>query len=367
MSPLAKKSALITGFPGFLAHRLLLELATEGDAPIYVLSLPDTLVAARREINELEKKAPRLEGRVKLVSGDITRKRLGMDPRLYEELLKEVGVVWHLAALYDLAVEAQIAYRVNLGGTYEVLDFCEKCTGLERFNHISTCYVSGTRRGKILESELDCGQDHHNHYEATKFWSEVEVQRRMKDLPTTVLRPGIVVGDSQTGTTAKYDGPYFIFQLLHRLPKWLPFPNIGRGDTVVNLVPVDFVAQSMSYLGLHGDATGKVLHLAAPHPMTAKQIVDAVLRHFEHDPARGQIPASWVERALENQLIQEWTGIPPEALAYFNHDAHYDTTEASALLSQGGISCPHLSTYLPTLLDTFLRFPDGPPPLSKTV
>ena len=354
---------LITGFPGLLAGQLLQEIAAEGQAPIHLLCLPAMADKARRQIQRLDQELPGLANRVQIHRGDITRPRLGLDETTYQSLTESIGLVWHLAALYDLAVENQIAFRVNLGGTYEVLDFCEAADDLIRLNYISTCYVSGTRRGEILESELDCGQRHHNHYESTKFWAEVEVQRRMATLPTAIFRPGIVVGDSRTGKTAKYDGPYFIFQLLHRLPQWMPFPNIGSGQAVVNLVPLDFVCTAIAHLGLHPKATSQVFQVADPHPMTARQIVDAVLRHLDRKPARGQLPPSWVEQALENKLVQAWSGIPPEALVYFNHDARYDTRATSAALQDTAIRCPHLSTYLPTLLDYFLRHPDSPPPL----
>lgn len=352
---------LLTGFPGFLANHLLRHLAERTTGPLHLLCLPDTLRAAQRQIKQLAGAYPGLEGRWTLHEGDITSPRLGLSPQIYSELTTTVGVVWHLAALYDLAVEEALAYQVNMGGTINLLDFCEDCTSLLRLNYISTCYVSGDRVGRIYEDELDRGQRHKNHYETTKFWAEVEVQRRMSAIPTVIFRPGITVGDSRTGEINKYDGPYYIFRLLHRLPERMPFPNIGRGDAAVNLVPVDFVAQALAALGHRQELDGQVFHLADPNPMSARAIVDSLLSLFGRPSAVGRLPAAWVERALMSRSIETLAKVPAQALVYFNHDAQFDTTQATAALQSEDIYCPHLSSYLGRLVDFYLRYPDEPP------
>ena len=59
-------------------------------------------------------------------------------------------------------------------------------------------------------------------YGWTECWSlirraRVEVRERMRDgLPATIYRPAIVVGDSRTGVTQKYDGPYYVIRWLLR-------------------------------------------------------------------------------------------------------------------------------------------------------
>ena len=351
----------ITGFPGFLAEHLLAELAPRLDAPVHLLALRSTLDAARRRLAALERAFPELAGRCQIHGADIAEEGLGLDPSIRKELAAQVGTFWHLAALYDLAVPREIAFRVNVQGTANVLDFLASCPNLERLNYVSTCYVSGTRTGQILEDELDLGQRHKNHYEETKFWAEVEVWRRREEVPSTIFRPSVVVGDSHTGRTGKYDGPYYIFRLLHRLPEWMPVPRIGSGDAPVNLVPVDFVVQAMANLGHRSDTLGEVFHLADPHPMGASQIVDHILKTFGRRPSVGRLPARWVERTLKNQTLEQWTGVPQEALTYFNHNASFDTTNADRALSSAGISCPPLPLYLDNLLHFFLSYPDAPP------
>ena len=164
-----------------------------------------------------------------------------------EALLEDVTEVWHLAAVYDLAVGEEIARRVNVVGTDRVLELCRGLPDLERLHHVSTCYVSGRHDGVFREDDLDSGQAFRNHYESTKHEAELLVRRAMAaGLPATIYRPGIVVGDSRTGETQKYDGPYFLATFLRRQPPVAVVPSVADPDRVrFCLVPRDFVIDAM--------------------------------------------------------------------------------------------------------------------------
>ena len=131
--------------------------------------------------------------------------------------------VWHLAAVYDLAVAPQVARRVNVDGTRNVLDFCREQPHLRRLQYVSTCYVSGRFEGEFTEDALDVGQAFRNHYEETKYEAELLVRKAMADgIPATIYRPGIVVGDSQHRRHAEVRRSL--------LPRHLPrAPGLARG------------------------------------------------------------------------------------------------------------------------------------------
>ena len=354
-------TSLVTGFPGFLTSHILVELAARQDpgARFVLLVLPDQREAAARRLEGLDEAHPGLglQQRCALVEGDITRPDLGLGQQPYETLRHEVGVVWHLAALYDLAVEEEVARRVNVTGTIHVLDFCELCPDLLRLNYVSTCYVSGDREGAILEDELDEGQGHKNHYESTKFWAELEVQRRAArcDLEVVILRPGIIVGDSYTGATEKFDGPYFVFRLLERLPTWLPIPNVGRGEAPVNLVPIDFASRAMAHIALSSTSATPghpgVYQIADPRPMLARDVLALAADLLGHRRLHGLSLPPWLaEAALQSEAVSHALELPAEALAYFDHDARYDSSATQRALATSDIRCPHLSSYLDRLL-----------------
>ena len=117
------------------------------------------------------------------MEGDITQPGLGLNGRG----LDDVTEVWHLAAVYDLAVECELAVRVNVEGTRNVLDAIARCPGLERLHYFSTCYVSGRYAGPFGEDDLEVGAPFNNYYEETKHDAEADVRRRMAaGLPATI-------------------------------------------------------------------------------------------------------------------------------------------------------------------------------------
>ena len=203
------------------------------------------------------------------MTGDITAPQLGIDADALAGL-DDVTEVWHLAAIYDLTVDEAIARRVNVDGTAQVLDFCRSRPEFERLQYVSTCYVSGDFAGDYPEDVLDAGQHFRNHYESTKFAAEMLVREAIADgLPATIYRPGIVVGDSSTGATQKYDGPYFLASFLRRQPPVAIVPAVGDADTVkVCLVPRDFVVSAMDELSVLPESIGRT-YLCAHRPEPA--------------------------------------------------------------------------------------------------
>ena len=221
---MADRLAFFTGFPGFIGTRLVAALI-EADPKLRVAALVEPRMAERaREV------AAKLDAkRVEILEGDIGERGLGLSGDQLERLRAEVTIAYHLAAIYDLAVPLEIAQRVNVEGTGNVLDLCSDCKRLERLNYVSTAYVAGDRTGVVYEHELALGQGFKNHYESTKFQAELWVRHAMHKVPATIYRPAIVVGDSQTGETQKFDGPYYILRTISRTMRLGGrIPQIGK-------------------------------------------------------------------------------------------------------------------------------------------
>lgn len=339
---------LVTGFPGFIAGRLVERLAADdADATFFLLCEPRFALTALARAEAIAARIPSFAGRFRVVPGDIRQPGLGLAPAVGDALRATVTRVWHLAAIYDLAVPASAAYAVNVDGTVHVLDLCETLR-LERLNYVSTCFVAGDRTGRVYEDELDVGQGFKNHYESTKCWAEKHVRHR--GLPTTILRPSIVVGDSVTGETAKGDGPYFVMQLLFRMPRWAPMVDVGPSQARVNLVPVDYVVDAMARLDRAPAATGATVALADPDPLTAHEILAGMLAHLGRRPVVGAVPAR-VADLVARPRVGALVGIPRQSFDYFNHPVAFDTSVASRLLAPLRPPCPRLDTYLPALID----------------
>jgi thioester reductase-like protein len=206
-----------------------------------------------------------------LIEGDITRKNLGIADEDLKAVERETTDVFHLAAIYDLSVARDIALLINVRGTKNVNAFVKTLPNLRRYNYVSTCYVAGKRKGEILETELEHDAGFRNFYEETKYLAEIEVEKLKDELPVTIFRPAVVVGDSGSGETAKYDGIYYLIQYLRKLPALLRFINVGNSQVRLNLVPVNFVVEAMAALAKDEKAIGKTVALADPNPLTTEQ------------------------------------------------------------------------------------------------
>ncbi len=354
-------TVFMTGFPGFIAKRLVDRLLRKDPAADFCFLVEARLRSlAEDSLAALDERHPGVRARSRILLGDITAPRLGLDEPSYRAEAARTTHAWHLAAIYNLAVPASVAYRVNVLGTAAVLDFCQECPRLERLDYVSTCYVSGTRTGRILESELDVGQGFKNHYESTKCWAELEVRRRMPRLPVAIHRPGIVVGDSRTGETDKYDGPYFVMKLLAKLPSWLPMVNIGEGRARVNLVPVDFLVDAMAELASRRESIGLTFQHADPRAHTSREIMAAILEALGYRKPLVGLPGPLVERALGVPALRNLVKIPQETVIYFNHEAVYDATNLERLLAGSGIACPDFLSYVGVLVDYVRRYPEKP-------
>ena len=355
----AKRTVLITGFPGFLAKRLLRRLGKEQPENRYVLLVEGRFQEkAEQELRQLAAAVPALEGRWEVFAGDITDPQLGLSYGDYWDLASRVNRVWHFAAIYDLAVRAEVARAVNVDGTRHVLDFCAACTDFRCLYYVSTCYVSGDRTGVIKEDELVKGQAFKNHYESTKYAAEVEVQQRRDKVPSVVFRPAIVVGDSRTGETDKYDGPYYMIRLLMRMPRWLPMVAIGRGKSVINLVPVDFVVNAMAAISGQEGAIGKTFQLADPAPLPTVEGLDLILKSLGRGKTFGRVPAGLMDWLMGIRFVRRLLQMPRETVVYMNHDTRYDTTNTQRALEGTGVRCPRLPDYIANLTDYVYQHPE---------
>ena len=352
---------LMTGFPGFLGSALLPRiLARRPDGTLHCLVQAQHLELARLRVADLAAEHPHVAGRVELVIGDITQPGLGVDP-VSRARLAGVDEVWHLAAVYDLAADAELARRVNVEGTAHVLEFCRSRAHLERLQYVSTCYVSGDYVGEFPEDELDLGQGFLNHYDATKFAAEVLVRRAMRaGLRATIYRPGIVVGDSQTGRTQKYDGPYFLASYLRRQPAVAFVPNVGPRDEVrVGLVPRDYVIDAIDALSVMERSVGRTYALTDPNPPTAREVVEAFAGHLGKKVVWVPLPLRPTRAAIGAVPgMEKLLGIPAQTLDYFAFPTTYATANAVSDLEGTGIVCPPFATYADRLLDFMADHPE---------
>ena len=353
---LSEETIFLTGFPGFIAGRLVERLATEG-ARFLLLVQPAFMERARADVARIAEKTGASSESFRLLEGDITREGLGLSAPELDEARSDATVVFHLAAVYDLAVARDVAARVNVEGTRNVNAFAKSVRNLRRYHYVSTCYVAGRRRGAILESELRHDAGFRNNYEETKYLAELEVDALKSELPVTIHRPAVVCGDSRTGETAKYDGVYYLINYLRIFPAALSLANIGNRNVRLNVVPVDFVVEAMAALARDDASAGETVQLADPAPLTTEELFDVISRNLAGRESLFTLPAPVVRTTLNIPLNERVTGLPRVGVPYFFLKQTYDTARATALLAPHGVRCPRFPEYAPTLLDFVERHP----------
>lgn len=337
----------VTGYPGFIGKRLVEYIAKQQPkGKIYLLVQPKFFKDAKRY-------AERIKGaEIQILQGDIVDMHLGLSGEEYGQLCSEVTDIFHLAAIFYLGVPFEQAQRVNVDGTRNVLELARDCEHLRRFNHFSTCYVSGDRVGVIAEDELDAGQQFRNAYEETKFQAEKLIQRASKSgLPITIYRPSSVIGDSKSGEIDKFEGPYYLAILLVTSPLSVPLPLPGNGVAPLNVVPVDFVVAATWTISRDPRAVGRTFHLVDPNPMSARRVYELIAQKANKRLPRFNLPSKATEAVLKLPLLEKLARPQRQAISYVNHLAIYNCHNTLELLDGTGIRCPPLESYLDTLVN----------------
>jgi thioester reductase-like protein len=347
-------SVLLTGFPGFIGARLLPRLLELSPEETFVCLVQERFLdVARRELDAIEARLPAARGRLAMAVGDITQSGLMLSADDAARLRRELTAAYHLAAVYDLAVSRELGMRVNVEGTRNVLAFLAEATHLERLHYVSTAYVAGSATGVFRESDLDVGQGFKNHYEETKFLAEVEVVR--SGVPAAIYRPSVVVGDSRTGETGKFDGPYFTLTAMEKVPSPGVFVRIGSGQNPANIVPVDFVVEALARLSTQRGTVRNTYHLTDPHPPAVIEVERLFARALGKSFAYLPVPRRLAKAVFGLGPVRRHFGMPAQILDYFEHSLRFDTTEASRALSTLGLECPRFPDYADRLVSFYLQ------------
>lgn len=325
---------VFTGFPGFIATRLMESCARKGWG-LAAIVLPSEMEKAQKQAFIIEEKTGC--GAIRLLPGDITVEGLALSSEDRCWLESQQLIFWHLAAIYDLAVPENIAKKVNILGTQNVNSLVKTLDGLERYMYFSTAYVAGTREGLLLEDELIRPKAFKNHYEETKFEAERLVQQLKPQVPTTIIRPGIVRGHSMSGETSKFDGPYFFLNMIDRMKHFPVIPYIGRTQSTINVVPVDYILEASVYLSVLEKAESSTVHLTDPNPHPVEEVYRAMVYEMTGKYPKGRIPKKLAAFSMRAPIIRKYLGVEAETLDYMDWPAQFDTQNAQSLLEGSGI------------------------------
>jgi NAD(P)-dependent dehydrogenase (short-subunit alcohol dehydrogenase family) len=362
-------SYFVTGATGFIGRNLV-ELLLEREGTIYAL----VREGSKGRLQELRNRWGVDESRVVGIVGDLAEPRLGVSDADLERLTGDVDHLFHLAAIYDMTADAETQRVGNVAGTRHMVEFAEAIEA-GRVHMVSSIAAAGLYRGTWREDMFEEAQDLDTHpYFRTKHESE-GVVRNECDRPWRVYRPGIVVGNSETGEMDKVDGPYYFFKLIRRIrntvPQWMPMFGIEGRE--INIVPVDFVVRAMDHIAHLDDLDGRAFSLTDPDPPTAGEVIDTFARAAHAPQSSVRLPAAALEAlepllrlgittmplgdALLDRALADFD-IPRSVLIYVNYPTHFDSRQTEAALAGTDIAVPPLEAYAGKLWDYWERHLD---------
>jgi thioester reductase-like protein len=202
-----------------------------------------------------------LQTRIRIFVGDLTTPLFGLDRDAYDRLIHTTDSVIHCAASLNRKSEKS-CLNVNLRGTLEVVQLARRSHyyhGLRRFSNVSTVAVAGKRSNEVVTEDhsIEWDRSDYDPYARTKKFCEHMVRELLPEVPVTIFRPSIVLGDSRYAQTTQFD-MVKAFVFLAGLPA-LPF----RPNDKIDIVNVDFVADAISTLHSKENPQYDTYHLSS--------------------------------------------------------------------------------------------------------
>jgi thioester reductase-like protein len=352
----------VTGGTGLVGLHLLPRLLRRFPDSTITLLLragndPNAALRARTLATRLQDEfaIPDAARRITGIAGDVTNDHLGIDEHHLPSLIRSTTHIIHGAATIRFDHPLAEARTINLEGTRRMLRLAQRCAdkgGLQRFLYIGTSSVSGQREGPIFEHELEMGQKFFNTYEQSKCESERLVRNHFSGIPTTIVRPSIIIGDSATGKTPTFNVIYIPLRLFHRgLLSIIP----ASPDTLLDLVPVDWVDEVIVFLVGSEQAAGKVCHITAgPHrAVPLRELLELATTFFDRvDPL---VHTRTIEYVTREEFARRTSSIKGAAgalmsqldtlLPYVSVNRLFDSTTTDTLLEGSGITFPRFRDY----------------------
>src|SRR6266581_8121548 len=258
----------VTGSTGYLGSYIVAGLFTEQRECLNLLVRAKAEQEARERLwsswqlhFEFPEFIEHIDTRVRIFRGDLTNERFGLSDDEYHALVDTTDSLIHCAASLNRKSEKQ-CLNVNLRGTLEVIQLARHAQnrhGLRRYSHVSTVAVAGKRKNEVVteDAAIDWSRSDYDPYARTKKFCEHMANRLLPDVPKTIFRPAIVLGDSQRAETSQFD-MVRAFHVLARMPV-LPLRPHDR----IDIVPANYVGKAIVTIHQKASAAYGVYHLSS--------------------------------------------------------------------------------------------------------
>ncbi|KFN52333.1 short-chain dehydrogenase [Arenimonas malthae CC-JY-1] len=311
--------------------------------------------------------------RIVVVTGDLSKPKLGLAPAKIKALQGKIQHFFHLAAIYDLSADAASQQVANIDGTRNAVELAAALKA-GCFHHTSSIAAAGLYPGVFREDMFEEAEGLKDPYLRTKHESEGIVRKECK-VPFRIYRPSMVIGHSKTGEMDKIDGPYYLFTLIKKmrqaLPQWVPTLGIEGGR--INVVPVDFVADAMDHIAHKKGLDGQCFHLVDPEPMRFGELMNTFCRAAHAPEMTMRLDARMLAvvpgavrsavtnlppvKRFTNMMLRDLK-LPPATLAFITYPTRFDTRVVERALKGSKITVPALDSYAWRIWDYWERHLD---------
>ncbi len=306
--------------------------------------------------------ATKVMDRIKIIEGDVS------NPEIIDlKSISGISKIFHCAADVNLGKDANgKTFDINFNGTANMIKLAEK-HNVDCFHYVSTAYVAGTTKGRVMEDELPA-VDFHNSYEKSKF--EAETLVRKSGIPFTIYRPSIIVGRLSDGKIRKPLAFYRLLEFIGKFKKhfcskkkldpseWTDMPlriEAFPSDNVY-FVPIDFVQSAITKL-FPLPVENRTYHITGNSPVSTKDIEMAVGNTLK---VHGVTVVEKIANAtLDEKLMMHFIG---DLLPYFSSEAIFDVSNVVEALGKDALDWEITLETLCLLMTTFFKqkFPNVP-------
>ncbi|WP_240643078.1 non-ribosomal peptide synthetase [Sinomicrobium pectinilyticum] len=318
----------LTGGTGFVGSHLLEELiARNPNAIIYCLVRAENEILALERIKNTFLKFKltwnvNYESRIKILLGDLTKPRLGIDEKAYEKLEREIQVIYHMGSDVSYVQPYEFIKKPNVDGMAHILHLA--VSGKTKFLIISSSmgvYSWGrTFTGKTwmtedepIEQNLPAVCRDMGYIKSKWVMEKMASKAREKGLPLINFRLGFVVCHGETGATPLTQ---WWSSLMRSCIELKAFPLVmGLKDEVVT---VDYVCKAIAHISQKPDAVGLNFNLN-PLPEHDLSLTDFCVHITDYCglEMKGLDFQNWFEQWRRNQEL------PIYSLLYlFTDDVH---------------------------------------------
>ena len=164
---LAGRHILLIGVTGFIGKVWLVDLLENIPhiARITLLIRRNRTTSAQRRFEKIVEESPAfdtlherhgrelgafLKEKIEVVEGDVSHPALGLDDATQARLAKSLDLIVNSAGLTDFNPDLREALSSNVDSAIHLLEFLRRCSHAGLM-HLSTCYVTGMRDGRVSE------------------------------------------------------------------------------------------------------------------------------------------------------------------------------------------------------------------------